>query len=327
MAFRKTNNSLSYSKINYYRNFTVLLVNLVLTCLFIISCQDTGEDRVNSVPASNLVITRPAILVEKLSNKVRETSGLAEFDNLIWTINDSGGGNILFGLDKKSGKIVRKIVVKNAKNHDWEAMASDKDFIYIGDVGNNKGNRGDLRVYKVSKNSLTSGNTEAKAEAIHFIWPDQKIFFRTKRRTRFDCEALISYGDSLVLFTKDWFTHKTRMYSLPKEPGTYEAVFLDAFKADGLITGADRSEDGNILVLSGYSNYYPFLWIFQDFDGKDFFKGKAIRVEYPDFHDVQTEAVLFMGIDSILVSAERSGTYPPRIYYFSWSGILEDSEK
>lgn len=329
MVLRKINSFQVLFQRNNIIHYAIVVLNFILFLFILISCQgpQNGQEQIIISSDYKEVTNTPDILVEKLSKRIRETSGLAEFDSLIWTINDSGGGNFIYALSKNTGKIKRKIGIKKAKNHDWEALASDKEFIYIADVGNNKGNRIDLKVYKVKKKSLEAGKEEAKSETIYFNYPDQKIFYRTKRRTRFDCEAIISFGDSLVLFTKDWFTNKTRMYSIPKEPGSYDAKYLDTFNANGLITGADLSKDGKKLVLCGYSNFDPFLWIFEDYEGKDFFAGKVTRVEYPSFRDAQTEGVLFIGNDSILVSSERSPSYSQRIYYFSHSKIMEESAK
>ena len=325
MASRKANNSKPVFRIIFFRGQTLTVLYTIAFFLILISCQNLGNDKSNqaSDKKNNAITFTPEILIESLPKKVRETSGLAQYDDLIWTINDSGGGNIIYGLNKISGKVKREIVIKKAKNHDWEALASDEDFIYIADVGNNKGNRTDLKVYKVNKKSLKKGNEDAKSDAIFFTYPDQKVYLRTKRRTRFDCEAMISYGDSLILFTKDWFTYKTTMYSLPKEPGSYEARYMDTFKANGLITGADISEDGKVLVLCGYSNFDPFLWVFEDYQGTNFFDGNITRIEYPSFRDAQTEAVLFLGDSAIAVSAERSPSYPQRLYSFPQSIIMQ----
>ena len=41
--------------------------------------------------------------------------------------------------------------MSNIKNTDWEEISQDKDFIYIGDIGNNSGNRDDLKIYRAGK--------------------------------------------------------------------------------------------------------------------------------------------------------------------------------
>ena len=48
-------------------------------------------------------------------------------------------------------KQVRTIKIDNAKNDDWEELAEDDEFIYIGDFGNNNGKRKNLCIYIIRK--------------------------------------------------------------------------------------------------------------------------------------------------------------------------------
>ncbi len=78
-------------------------------------------------------------VIADLPNSLKETSAveLIGNSNLIWVIEDAGNKNILYGLNTK-GKIVKEIKITNAKNTDWEDLASDSlGNIYIGDFGNN----------------------------------------------------------------------------------------------------------------------------------------------------------------------------------------------
>ena len=112
------------------------------------------------------------------------------------------------------------------------------------------------------------------------------------------------------------------MYVLSKDPGKQMARYHSSFDAGVLVTGADLSPDYTSLVMSAYFAYDPFLLVFYDFKGMDFFKGSYMKIEYPVYHDAQTEGICFMGNDSILVSAERSRTMEQRIYLFSLQKIL-----
>lgn len=82
-----------------------------------------------------------------LPDELSETSGIITFDSLIWTFNDSGGEAKIFGLNTKTGSITRTLEIKNGKNSDWEDIGQNKEFIFIGDFGNNDGSRKDLRIY------------------------------------------------------------------------------------------------------------------------------------------------------------------------------------
>ncbi len=74
--------------------------------------------------------------------------------------------------------------------------------------------------------------------------------------------------------------------------------------------------------MSAYFAYTPYLLVFYDFEGMNFFRGSHRKIEYPAFFDAQTEGICFMGNDSILVSAERSKTLDQRIYLFKLTKII-----
>ena len=45
---------------------------------------------------------------------------------------------------------------------------------------------------------------------------------------------------------------ETRLYKLPKVPGTYIAEKISELNVDGLITGAEIISDKRVIVLTGY---------------------------------------------------------------------------
>ena len=98
----------------------------------------------------NVTIYNPP-LKYLLPDEVDENSGLAYLNGKLWTINDSGGLPVLYALDTTNGQIVQRIAIANAVNIDWESLADDDQYIYIGDFGNNSGNRDDLSIYRVLK--------------------------------------------------------------------------------------------------------------------------------------------------------------------------------
>ena len=125
----------------------------------------------------------------------------------------------VFKLSKKPD--VKTVKIENAKNTDWEELAEDETYIYIGDFGNNSGKRKDLVIYRVNKIDLL-GERDVTADRIEFDFPEQ-IDFTGSGQTNFDCEAMVSIGDSLFLFTKNHGNLKTNLYSLPKTPGDHSA--------------------------------------------------------------------------------------------------------
>ncbi|MBN2638484.1 MAG: hypothetical protein JXR65_05295 [Bacteroidales bacterium] len=255
----------------------------------------------DSIPVGNdtgvhtMIFYKPKVQAI-LPKEVDETSGLIFWDNSLWTLNDSGNKPVLYRLDSITGKVIQRIQIKGAVNHDWEALTQDKDHIYIGDVGDNFGKRKSLTIYILKKSLIPhQGDVALPAREIHFTYPDKRPEKVKRLQNDFDCESLVSIDDSLYLFSKDWGNQHTRCYRLPKTPGTYTAQHLFDFNSNGLITAATFEKKDNMLVLLGYTkgDWIPFIWLFYDFRGHEFFAGKRIRIDMPQIIATQTEAITF----------------------------------
>jgi hypothetical protein len=223
-----------------------------------------------------------------LNEQLHETSGLIFLDGFLWTHNDDTDTH-LYALDTISGKIVNKIKLHRTTNTDWEEIAQDSAYVYMGDFGNNyKGNRKDLKILRIEKQSLQLN--QPKIDTIVFQYPNQMDFsLQHSNRTNFDCEAMIATTDSLYLFTKEWKTKKTSLYSVSKIPGNYVADYKGTFNVRGLITGATFLENKKLLVLCGYSKKLkPFIYLLYDYKGNNFFSGnkRKIKLKIP-FHQIE----------------------------------------
>ncbi len=242
-----------------------------------------------------------------LPKEVAETSGLAYFNGKLWTINDSGGKAIVYGLDPLTGKIVQRITIRNATNNDWESLAQDDFFLYIGDFGNNSGNRNDLKIYKIAwKNFPESGDKIIDAERITFRYDDYKGPVEKRKDNNFDCEAFFAAGDSLYLFSKNWENQQCRLYALPKTPGNFEALKKSTFDTRGMITGADLNAITGEVILTGYVNktWVPFLWYLSDYHDHQFFSGKKRRIDLVNFSATQIESIVFTDSVNGVITSE-----------------------
>jgi len=197
--------------------------------------------------------TIPLSLVASFPNLLDETSGLSFIDGTLWTFNDGGASSVLHQIDTTTATVIQSVSLQNASNIDWESIAHDDQHVYVGDFGNNDGDRMDLRIYILSKDSLLNGSGSVTVtDTIQFSYSDQSSFVSSPNATNHDCEALIAYGDSLYLFTKRWLDNRSYVYGVPKTPGQYTLGPLDSLETDGLITGADVNSEG-LLVLCGYT--------------------------------------------------------------------------
>ncbi|OIQ22099.1 MAG: hypothetical protein BM557_01600 [Flavobacterium sp. MedPE-SWcel] len=263
-----------------------------------------------------------------LSDDVNETSGLILWGDYVYTHNDSNDIT-LYGLNTITGDIESTDDFSDAVNTDWEDIAQDENYIYIGDFGNNaNGNRTDLSILKISKESITNDNPVI--EYINFSYSNQTNFDATgANSTDFDCEAIIVGENNIYLFTKQWVSQETSVYALPKTAGDHTAQLQTSYDVDGLITGATYIENKKLVVLSGYSAVLqPFFYLLYDYTDTDFFSGnkRKITMSAP-FH--QVEGIATQDGSHYFVSNE-SFEQPPvpeipqKLHYFDLSSYLED---
>jgi len=272
------------------------------------------------------IVEFPAIPAKycDLVEDMKETSGIIYSVGSVWTINDSGGEPEIYKIDKTIGTVIQKVVILNGSNRDWEDITQDDDFIYVGDFGNNDGNRSDLKIFKVAKSGITSKKKVAvNAEIIGLTFSDQLIFEENNRNHNFDCESLISFGDSLIIFTKNWADGKTRMYKLPKIPGQFKIDPLDTFDADGLVTGADYNKDSKKLVLIGYKDRLPFIFYFSNFNGRKFESDRVYRFNLNKMKDSQTEGIAWLNDETIIFSTEQTKSFSQQVFELNFQSVFK----
>jgi len=251
--------------------------------------------------------------IADLDSAIKETSGITKDGKTIWTLNDSGNPNEIYQFDMQ-GKILHRVEISGSTNTDWEDMTSDSTDLYIGNFGNNVGKRKDLKIYGVTLDSLASKSTEVELE-ISFSYAAQ-VEFPGNYDHNFDCEAMVSYGDSLYLFSKSWKDEICMIYSLPKMAGNFKLRAKDQFDSKGVITGAALSPLEDRLCLLGYNftrgAFDPFIWIFSDFEGADFFGGQKIRYNLDSKR--QMEAVEWVSDSTLYITAEEENRGSPSLF-------------
>lgn len=252
----------------------------------------------------------PKKVCAKLNDTLDETSGLVYYANWFWTINDSGNPAMLYAFDSSSGKILHRTFIANQTNTDWEEITQDQDYFYIGDFGNNDGNRKDLHILKIGKAQMHPARSSdtVNAELINFSFGDQTSFNNTSQNHNFDMEAMCIYGDSIHLFSKDWADKKTRHYVLPKDTGTYITYPRESLNAMGQVTGACSDEGRGIITLTGYnttdgSSFIVLLW---NFHGHNVMSGNKRRIEIGNVLSTgQNEGICFKGQELYFSNEKR----------------------
>lgn len=247
-------------------------------------------------------------LKELATLELNEVSGIKMLpgDSIIWTIEDSGNKNIIYGLGS-DGKTKRSLQLKDGKNTDWEDIAGDLEGnLYVGDFGNNDNKRKDLVIYKISKENVKEGEIPVSAKTA-FYFPEQTQFPPKKSERFFDVEAFIERNGNFYLFTKNRsakFDGSFMVYKIPNKDGVYPAVLLATLKSCSVygkcaITGADISPDGKTIVLLSGDK----IWLLNNFED-DSFRQENMKM-YDLHHYSQKEGVCFKDDNTLLIADER----------------------
>lgn len=246
-----------------------------------------------------------------LPSNLTESSGIILLDGKIITHNDSGGQSELYEIDTTSGLLTRTIKIDNATNVDWEDIAQDEKSIYIGDFGNNNGNRTNLKIYKIDKSEYQN-STNVTAEVIEFSYSDQEIFESDPENTEWDSEALISFDDNLILISKNWVDGITKAYAIPKDAGSYSVEPLPTrLNADGLVTGAIFNSETGKIYLVGYNQFLqPFIFSCKNFTGNDIFSGENTKTQLSSLGFEQAEAITHVEANRYFISSESFSIGP-----------------
>ncbi len=255
-------------------------------------------------------------LVALLPESMTEASGLAFVNGQLWAQQDGGDLPQLYHLDTLNGALLQTTPLPLLENQDWEDLAEDDMHLYIGDFGNNAGNRTDLRIYKINKNDLLTGS--AAAEVIQFAFSDQTDFTPGSNATNHDCEAFVVLGDSLHLFTKRWLDNRTHRYTLPNSPGNHVAQLKDSLDVGMLVTAADVSTNGMVLLL-GYdgTTSETSFWMLWDFPGTAVFAGNKRKINLGTaLNMAQAEGLAFSTPTTGFICSERISFLPQRLLRF-----------
>ncbi len=215
---------------------------------------------------------------DTLPPALTEISGMVYWGGKLYVHNDSGNPSILYETDTVSGNITKEIYFDGVPHTDWEDITQDDQYFYIGDIGNNGGNRTNLSIIKCAKNLIGAAYYDTitlnEVEIIHFTYADQTDFTYNLNNTAFDCEALAFKNNQLHLFTKNWTLGACVHYVLPAAAGTYQAIRIDSLNTGGtLVTGADFASNQQLMLI-GYKSTGTAecaLWYIYDFGQTDSF--------------------------------------------------------
>ena len=191
-----------------------------------------------------------------LSQQLEETSGLYCTDDRLFTINESGNEAKVFELNYDG--LVTQTYPLPLRNIDWEAITGDDEFLYIADIGNNKGKRETLMVHKVSRRDYN----HVDSFSIQYAGNEPSDNFPYAHD--FDAEAMVLAEGKLLIFSKSWRTGIANVYEVGSETQQILTPIAHIAGLPGVITGADFDEVRNLYVVVGYKsdpfgNFSTFL--------------------------------------------------------------------
>ena len=238
-----------------------------------------------------------------LPNSVQETSGLFLYNGMYWTHNDDTEA-MFFAVDSLTGDIVSTVLWDCLSNIDWEECHVNQTHLVIGDIGNNLGNRSDLKFFLIPLVDFYANDINV-VDTLQFVYEDQVSFAPSLNNHDFDAEAFLTTSDSIFIFSKCWASSSTKRYALPLISGNQIAQLRETYNVNGLITGATFFDQGQSVALCGYTSFLqPFVWLLWDYSSNGFFSGNKRRVELGlPFH--QVEAIVSRTDQQFYLSNER----------------------
>ncbi|MGV8944177.1 hypothetical protein [Thermomonas sp.] len=263
------------------------------------------------------------------SKDLDEVSGFAAsraHADVLWAINDSGNPARLYALSLR-GKLLAQFDVEDAKNIDWEDMASfdldGKHYLLVADTGDNGGLRKSITLYIFEEPANLVSGTLRPAWTIHARWPDGprdceavavdaaagKILLISKKRTPPELFVL-----PLADPGKAWREPRRigRLSGVPAAGPELQRNDPTMAKLFSQVTAADLSPDGRTLAVLTYGS----VLFYRREAGEDW--GAAVARD-PEAHDVP----LIPQAEALTWSAGGGGLYasgefnPAPIFYLT----------
>ena len=250
----------------------------------------------------------PVIKVDPINNILIESSGLQMAGNYLWTFNDGGGAAAIYRIDTLTNTILQTVNLSGATNVDWEDIAFDGKYFYVGDFGNNGyGARGDLKIYKFPFSAIPDFTITQNAfipatqiDSLTFSYSDQPQPPDTtsSNNTKYDCEAMLIDGGKIHLFTKNWIDLTTTHYIINTTlPGNYILDPVETLPTGFLVTAADKAPGHGTIALLGYQNSgfgSHFIELLTGYHDGYYFNGNKRIINLPDASVMgQSEGITF----------------------------------
>ena len=238
-----------------------------LIAIFAAGC---GSTLTSTASASDYA---PPIVVGRIeADDIKESSGLtaSECQDVLWTHNDAGSDAFIFGMGT-DGKHLGTWRVENARNVDWESIASIKDpsgkcFLIIGDIGDNAEDRTELEIYRIPEPAISAETSRSTSANPLRTEPAQLMKFTYPNGSN-NAETILVHPQTADVYV---VTKKKNgpagVYKIKPAFGSAAAVKSEKVadvsvpsKPTGLLTGGSISPDGKRVMLCDLKGGYEFV--------------------------------------------------------------------
>ncbi len=303
---------------------------ILLTLCFLtveIHAAETIKQKIHFQPAKKIGTVQTPLITE--------ASGIVasrKNQSVLWLHNDSGHPARLFAINPE-GRLIGTYRINNARCRDWEDIAigpgpdPNRDYLYIGDIGDNLELRGSITVYRVPEpkvdltksfqegaDSIVTEIESEEAESIELAYPDGAK----------DAETLMVdplNGDIYIVTKRDILC---RVYRAAYPQSAEKPMVMNriAVLPWAMAVGGDISPDGSLIIIRSLT--YASIWERpKDKPLWQAFGSEPRNVEL--IYEPQGEAICF--------NADSSGFFTtsemknPPMYYYEASDEPTKTEK
>src|SRR5688572_16825999 len=214
------------------------------------------SESASAYAAAECRVSGPAV---DLPRDLKESSGLAQGrrnPGLFWSHNDAGNSPVLYGVSS-DGSLGATVRVQGATLEDWEDIEAGAcggtNCLFVGDIGDNSGNRGTITIYRVEEPA--AGAASAAATALTARYPGGPR----------DAEAMFMLSDDIYIVTKGR-TGPIELYRFPEAASQRGTATLEKVRelwpapktSDDRVTSASASPNGRWVGIRTYRKLYIY---------------------------------------------------------------------
>ena len=186
-----------------------------------------------------------SVLFTFADREIAESSGLVDRGGVVFTVNDSGSGPVLYGVDPATGETTSRTTYSTDEVVDVEALAPGRDgTVWVADIGDNGASRDSVALYRTRPGSSTSTRLDLR-------YPDGPR----------DAEALVAHPRTGRLFVVAKSVFGGTVYAVPPGARPGRTTTMRRFaQVPGLVTDGAFLPDGKHVVLRGYGTATVFTF-------------------------------------------------------------------